>query len=95
MKLSLVSLMSLPAQNEDSVTVSDSAIFHVRYSEINEHRNFFWQLSRDENSHGSDMPRATTASPKPSFRAPWSVGDAVVGRGNAGWTLSKSGHSCL
>ena len=22
------------------------------------------------------------------------VGDAVVGRGNAGWTTSKSGHSC-
>ena len=29
---------------------------------------------------------------KTIFRAPWRVGDAVVGRGNAGWTTSKSGH---
>ena len=35
-----------------------------------------------------------TASAKPSFRVPWRVGNAVVGRGNAGWTTSKSGHSC-
>ena len=34
----------------------------------------------------------TTASPKPFFRAPRRVRDAVVGRGNAGWTTSKSGH---
>ena len=27
---------------------------------------------------------ATTAFPKPSFGSPWRVGDAVVGRGNAG-----------
>ena len=39
--------------------------------------------------------RATTASPKPSFRAPWRVGDAVVDRGKDGWTTSKSGHPCL
>ena len=31
---------------------------------------------------------------KPSFRAPWRVRDAVVGRGNPGWTTSKSGHHC-
>ena len=37
----------------------------------------------------------TTASPKPSFRAPSQVGNAVVGRGNAGCTTSKSGHLCL
>ena len=30
----------------------------------------------------------TTASPKPFFGALWSV----VGRGNAGWTKSKTGH---
>ena len=35
-----------------------------------------------------------TASPKPSFRALYRVGDAVVGRGNAGWTTSRSGHLC-
>ena len=29
---------------------------------------------------------------KTMVRAPWRVGDAVVGRGNAGWTTSKSGH---
>ena len=41
-----------------------------------------------------DMSHATTASPKPSFRVPWRVGDAVVGRGHARWTTSKSGHRC-
>ena len=38
------------------------------------------------------MSHSTTASPKASFRAPRRVGGAVVGRGNAGWTTSKSGH---
>ena len=47
-----------------------------------------------ENLHGSGMSHATTASPKPSFRIPWRVGSAVVGRGNAGWTTSKSAHPC-
>ena len=32
----------------------------------------------------SSMSHATTASPKPSFRAPWTVGDAVVSRVNTG-----------
>ena len=57
-------------------------------------RNFFWQLSRDRNLHGSGMSHATTVSPKPLFRAPWRVGNAMVGRGNAGWTTWKSGHPC-
>ena len=59
------------------------------------HRNLFWQLSRDGNLHGLGMSHTTTASPKPSFKAPWMVSNAVVGRGNAGWTVSKSGHPCL
>ena len=50
--------------------------------------------SRNGNVHGSGMSHATTASPKPSFKAPWKVGDAVVGGGNAGWTALKSGHPC-
>ena len=49
---------------------------------------------QEGNLHGSGMSHATTAIPKPSFRAPWRVGDAVVVRGNAGWTSSKSGHPC-
>ena len=40
------------------------------------------------------ISHATTAFPKQSFRAPWRVGDTVVGRGDAGWTTSKSGHIC-
>ena len=56
------------------------------------HRYFLWQLSRDGNLHGSGMSHATTASPKSSFWTLWRVGDAVVGRRNAGWTTSKSGH---
>ena len=35
------------------------------------------------------MSRTMTASPKPSFRPPWRVGDVVVGRGNAGWSMSE------
>ena len=58
------------------------------------HGNIFWQLSRVGNLHCSGMSHATKASPKPSFRAPWRVGDALVGRGNAGWTTSKCGHPC-
>ena len=58
------------------------------------YRSLFWQLFRDGNLHGSGMSHATTASPKPFFRATWRVGDAVVGRGNAAWTTSKSGHPC-
>ena len=38
----------------------------------------YWRLSRDRNSHGSGRSRATTASPKPPFRATWRMGDAVV-----------------
>ena len=40
------------------------------------------------------MSHATTASLQLSPRAHWRVGDVVVGRRNAGWTTSKSGHSC-
>ena len=36
------------------------------------------------------MSHATTASSKPSFRASWRAGNAVVGIGNAGWTTSKT-----
>ena len=58
------------------------------------YRNLFWQLSRDGNFHGLGMSHTVTTSPKLSFRAPKRVGDTVVGRRNAGWTTSKSGHSC-
>ena len=54
------------------------------------HKNLFRPQSRDGNLHGSGMSHATTASPKPFFRTPWKVGDAVVGRGNAGWTKLKN-----
>ena len=57
-------------------------------------RNLFWQMSRDGNLHGSGISHATTVSPKLSFRAPRRVGDAVLGRGNAGRTASKIEHSC-
>ena len=56
-------------------------------------RKLFWQLSIDGNLHGLGKSHSTTASPKSSFRAPWRVGDAMVGRGNAGWTTSKSVHA--
>ena len=52
------------------------------------------QLSRNRNSHSSGLSHAMTASPKPFFRAPWRVGDAVVSRGDAGLTTSNSEHPC-
>ena len=44
--------------------------------------------------YNSGVSHAATASPRPSFRAPLKMGDSVVGRGNARWTTSKSGHPC-
>ena len=42
-----------------------------------------------------ESPRHTaTASPKPSLRAPCKVGNAMVSRGKAAWTTSKSEHPC-
>ena len=58
------------------------------------HRNLFWHLSGNGNLHGSDMLHAMLDSAIPSFMAPWRVGDAVVGRGNAGGTTSKGLHPC-
>ena len=46
------------------------------------------------NLYGLGMSYATTASPKPSSRASWRVGHTIVGREYAGWTTSKSGHTC-
>ena len=66
----------------------------VRSKSTSFNRNLFWQLSRDGNLHDSGMSHAMTALPKPSFRAPWRVGDVVVGRGYAGQTTSKGGHIC-
>ena len=57
------------------------------------HWNLFWQLLRDGNLHGLGMSHATTASPKPSFRSPLRVVEAVVGRGNAGW--ARTAHNGL
>ena len=52
----------------------------------------FWQLSSDRNWHDSGVSHTKTASSKPSFKAPWRVSDGVIGRGNAGWIMSKSGY---
>ena len=65
--------------------------YGARSASLWAHRSFLWLLSRDRNLHGSGM---VTASPKPSFRALWRVGNTMVGRGNVGWTTSKSGYSC-
>ena len=54
-----------------------------------------WCALQGGNLYGSGMSFAMTVSPRPTFRAPCRVDDIVVGRGNAGWTTSKSGHPCL
>ena len=69
-------------------------VFQKSHFQFLFHRNYFWQLSRDRNLHGSGMSHTTTSSPEPSFRAPRREADAVVGRGNAGCTTSKSGYIC-
>ena len=66
--------------------------YRARSASLWVHSNLIWQLFWDGNLHGSDMLHATTASSKPSFSMPRRVGKAVVGRGNAGWTTSKSGN---
>ena len=40
------------------------------------------------------MLPTTTASLKPTFGAPWSVANAMVGTENAEMTMPKSGHPC-
>ena len=44
--------------------------------------------------HPSGTSSVTIGCRKPSVRAPRWVGDAMVDRGNAGWTKSKSRHPC-
>ena len=68
--------------------------FKARSASLWVHRNLLWQLFKDGHLHGLDMSYATTASPKPFLRASWRVGDAMVTRGNARWTVSESGHLC-
>ena len=65
----------------------------ARSTFLSAHMNPFWQLSGDDDSHGWAC-HATTASPTSSFRAPWRVVVAEVGRRNAGRTRSKSGCPC-
>ena len=64
----------------------------ARSTSLLAHMNLFWQLWRNGNSHGLGTSHAFTPFPIPSFRVPLSVGNAMVCRGNAGWTTSKSGH---
>ena len=52
------------------------------------HVGSFLSLYGDRKLHGSGL----SDSPKFFFRARWRVGDARVGRGYAGWTISKSRH---
>ena len=99
---SFVVMSAMSKQQQELTTDSSQLSFIVkpttgcraRSTSLWVHRNIFWQLSRDGNLHGSGMSHAMTSSPEPSFRAPWRVVDAVVGRGNVRWTTSKSGHPC-
>ena len=57
----------------------------------------FWLMEGidcSHKSHGSGLSCTMTASPKPFFKAPWKVGNAMVSSGHAGWTKSQSGHPC-
>ena len=82
-------LLADPGSESPTWNTRPTTVCGARSTSLWVHRNRFWQLSRDGNLHGSGMSHATTASPKPSSRTPWSVGE-----GNVGWTTSKSGHPC-
>ena len=56
--------------------------------------NFFWQLSRDGNLHGSGVTHATTASSKTTLQSTLEGGRRRDRRRKSGWTTSKSGHIC-
>ena len=55
-----------------------------------------WRLAwfRHVTCHGSGMSHATTVCPKPSSGTSWRMDDAMVSRGNAGWTTSKRAYPC-
>ena len=53
-------------------------------------RKLAWSGHVTRNNSSPPLP----PKKKKSFRAPWRVGDAVVGRGNARWTVPKSGTPC-
>ena len=68
LSLSVYPTVTSYLEHQTNDWVQSKIIFLVDY------RNLFWHVSRDGNLHGSGMSHVTTASPKPSFRAPWRVG---------------------
>ena len=84
----------VPEETSPHLQLGPTTGYGARSTPLLVHRNLFWQLWRDGNVRGSGMSHATTDSPKPFFKATWSVVDAVVGRGITGWTTSKSGYPC-
>ena len=85
--------MTLLADSEKRIQVFKTKCMrkplHIFYLE---HKTNNWVRSKINFLVG--MPNAMTASPKPSFRAPSRVGNAMVSRGNSRWTTSKSEHPC-
>ena len=59
------------------------------------HINLFWQLSRDGNLHGMGLSYTTRTSPTPSSKAPLSLDDTVIGRGNADGQCQRVGIHAL
>ena len=84
---------SLVTRHSSHVTRHSSHVTR-HTSHATRHSSHVTRHSSHVTRHTSHVTRhsslATTASLEPSFRAPRKVGDAVVGRGNAEWTTSKS-----
>ena len=76
-------LMESPAGSTRSVTGVEQDLLACRLL-VDIQEPLLAAVKRGWNLHGLGM--------SPVFRASWRLDDAVVSRGNAGWTMSKSGH---
>ena len=78
-------LMESPAGSTRSVTGVEQDLLACRLL-VDIQEPLLAAVKRGWNLHGLGM--------SPVFRASWRLDDAVVSRGNVGWTMSKSGHPC-
>ena len=85
LKINGLVAMQSKATTQCRVHLRPSRLNPLRWNPLDSHS---LHLARVSTSHGSGVLRATTASSKPSFTT-LSVGDAMVGRRNAGWTSQE------
>ena len=72
---------------------TDSAVILIQHP-LNFQMSRAWCMSAASNILWSVKDWFLIFGTQSTFRASWRVDVVVVGRGNAGWTMSKSGHPC-